>query len=197
MTRTTGIFSILISAAATLSGCTFDFDRGYWEEDVRYAEPVGYDASGTLEVEAVDLRGDLGTVRGFSGGIWLDEGDGWDGYSQVQIQSQSAGAWAVFVQVEVDAGFAALEPGQRYRFEGWGDGGYAGAPHVRVMGCSGPRPDDWSYDQYADSVDVVVQDSTRPGWIQVEVVAHFESWDEVGSGTTTQDMHTTFEVQVQ
>ena len=193
------------TAALSMGGCYFDFDSfdGYDEPPPPSAR-AGFDGYGgveqALEVRNGAIAGSMGDVEGFSGGVFLEEGWGYEGYSSVQLQAQDRSAgWATMAQLEVDGGLSGLEEGRVYQFEGYAnydESGIIGGAraHVRVLGCSGPAAGTWEFDTYADDVQVRLTPGSEAGFQRVDYRAHFSG---SSSGATTQEVWGSFEVAVQ
>jgi hypothetical protein len=180
----------LVAAALALSGCYIDLGDGSertpedWAdtpvfEESAYEDPYTYGDLTTFEIDRTTLRGDMGAVNGFDGGIYEVRGEGYEGYTTVTVHSQSRGAWAVMGQLNVQGGLENLVPGARLTFDNaaYGYGGDGTEMFISMLGCSGPEPSVWEFDQYAERVDVQVGEAVDPGRLEVRFQARFAGYD--------------------
>jgi hypothetical protein len=166
--------AILITAALSLGGCSWMYE----EDDGGGAALLpGGDPAGNLQIENAYLEGDLGDVRGFAGGVWLQEGYSYEGFSGVEIQARG-GEGAVMTMLSIEGGLdhPDVRPGAVLDFRGFEAYDYdAGAQrlYVSALGCSGGAPGDWAYDQNADNVRLNVLEGAEPDTLRIEFTASF------------------------
>jgi hypothetical protein len=121
---------------------------------------------GTVDVRAHALRGSLGPVEGFEGGIWLSSGVQYGDVATLEVQSRDRDAgWAVMTALDVEGGLdhPDLVPGAELTFraeDGWASD--RGTLFVSLLGCSGPQSGVWDWDVRADEVTVVVSEGETP-----------------------------------
>lgn len=161
-------------------------------------DPPTYEEPGTVMVDQGTVRGDLGSVEGFSGDAWLQQAYGSPGYTSVELQTQGSG-WATMALLSFEGGIdhGALTPGAHLEFDLQSYGlTYDGTSSlfVTVVGCSGDQPNDWSFDQTATSVTIDVSAGSTPDRVRIDFTARFDYAGrtqvitgsfEVSRGTTT------------
>ena len=192
---------IVLLAVLALSGCYIDFGDGSdgsgpaeWRDDGRWVEAppppdpgYAYDPI-TYEVTGDTLAGSMGNVEGFEGGIFRTAGSGWEGYSSVQIDAANATeAWWVMGRMDIQGGLEheALVPGAHFEFDS-SSGAYGDGTEVFIsmLGCSGPAEGMWEYDQYAEEVEIDVEEGSEPSSLTIRFRATFQHTDwETGAST--------------
>src|SRR5688500_11146342 len=114
----------------------------------------------------------MGPVLGFEGGVSETSGSSYDGYSSVNVYAQNTSErWAVMSMISISGGLdhPSLVPGARLTFDSssWGYGGDGTELFFSVVGCSGPEPSVWEFDQPAEEVQVQVEAGAAPGQVDV------------------------------
>jgi hypothetical protein len=176
----------LLAAAAALVGCMDQntYYDGYADEGMELIESEDWVDYGNLDLVDGELRGDIGDVRGLDQEADLRNGYGDEGYASVEVHANNRDGAAMNL-LEVWGGLDQLEPGtqQTYRPE---DTDYdSDRLSVQVIGCSGPDVYDWSYDEPADEVEVVVTED-EPGVRRVEYTARTWRTDQFTGLPTSQ-----------
>lgn len=173
MTHTRWIVGTLLVAlgAVGMGGCYYDFEEE-GEEDDR-APPARGSYGGAPAPSAVrwtgradTFRGDLGTVEGFVGSEATVAGSDYGTTSSsVRIDAENTRArwWAMtLLSITGSLRHPALVPGAHFVFTGRSRpsaqtvAGEAPPLFMTVLGCSGPRRDQFTYDQGAQEVTVDV-----------------------------------------
>jgi hypothetical protein len=169
MTHTRWIVGALLVTLGAwgLGGCYYDFsdDRDDTPPPSSSTAPYGGSSATRWTGRTDTFRGDLGTVRGFDMEGTVAGTDYGTSSSSVRIDAEntSARSWAM-----TQLSFAgtlhhpSLVPGAHLVFGRSGTTGRAGggatALNVSVLGCSGPRLNQFTYDHGADEVTVDVSE---------------------------------------
>lgn len=154
--------SALLLCLPLASGCLY-YDE-FWDTD----DDISY-GTNELNVTEADMSGDLGTVTDFSGQADIEESYAYPGYTYIEAHAVGRGWWTM-TGINLDVDLQDLEVGGIYE--------------ANVLGCSGPRRNDFDYDGYADRATVEVYEGDAPG--SIELVYHAE-WDDAGPTTQTID----------
>ena len=182
---------LLATALPLAAGCYIDLgEQSSGGDSAGTGAPVfafdGGEDGEPLAVRNSTLAGDMGPVRGFADGIWLEHGGQADRWAWVEIQAADRGAgWAAMSRVQVTGGLELLEPGLTRTFEGgaFAEPGFVEEPggeptlFVDVVGCSGEMPGEWEFDLPAEQVEVQVDEGSEAGWVEVRFEATFRGFD--------------------
>lgn len=171
MTHTRWIVGTLLVTlgAVGMGGCYYDFSD---DRDDRPPSAGSFNSgpAPTLNTtrwtgRATDFRGDMGTVRGFGGAeATITGSDYGDASSSVRIDAENTSArWWAMTQFSVSGSLShpSLVPGAHLVFNARTRAAArptAGATplFMSVLGCSGPRLNNYTYDRNADEVTVDV-----------------------------------------
>ncbi len=182
MTYTRWIVGALLTTAGALSsgGCYYDFSDD--RDDTATEPPSSYGSSSSSanlsrwSGRADVFRGDLGTVRAFEGrAAEVTGSDYGTTTSTVRIDAEDTTArWWAMTQLSVSGTLhhPRLVPGARLVFNA--SSGRTGGLHVSVLGCSGPRRDQFTYDRPADEVSVNVSEGPSPDTRRIDFDAKFD-----------------------
>lgn len=196
----------LVAAAATASiaatGCidTIDFDNT-WD----LAEPAvdrWFDTNeSALQVSNGYLDGDMGNVTDFSAAAFTHNGYLYGDFANIDFTARAENgrrAMMAIVGIEGDLTSPDLPLDTPIRTSGWATRDSNSAQlAVTVTGCSGPRADNWEYDQPADEVEVVfVQSELDPELLHVTFVAEFDGRGTFDGRGGTQEVAGSFDMIV-
>ena len=188
MTYTRCIVGALVIAAGALGtgGCYYDFSD---DRDDTPTAPPSYDSRATAPPgnasqwsgQADIFRGDLGTVRAFEGtAAEVTGSDYGTTTSMVRIDAEDTSArWWAMTQFSITGSLhhPQLAPGARLVFNSRSNRNISsdGTPalYVSVLGCSGPRRNEFTYDQNADEVTVNVSEGSSPDTRRIDFDAKF------------------------
>jgi hypothetical protein len=192
----TARLAALTAATLALSGCYIDLGGedevtgGGWDDTrtppMLWEDPgLGYGASIEYAVAPHHLSGDMGSVSGFDGHIYrstaygFEGGEGYAATATVQINSGDAAApWAVMSLMNIQGGLdhPEIAPGAvlRYRNSYPED---STALFITLLGCSGDAEGSWTFDQYADEVEVHVEEGATEGALRLDFRARFTRMD--------------------
>ena len=158
MTQTRWIVGTLLVTlgAMGMGGCYYDFsDEG---DDARPSS-----SATRWSGRADTFRGDLGTVEGFDGTQATLSGTDYGTSSSVRIDAENTDArWWAMTQLSISGTLRhpSLVPGAHLVFNRSNrttrTGAGAAALFMSVLGCSGPRLNQFTYDQGAEEVTVDV-----------------------------------------
>jgi hypothetical protein len=158
----------VVLGAGALGGCRWFYvdEREEWRSD----GDVGYVASGNLLVENGFQAGTMGDVSNYAGTAFRQDGFSHPGFSEVRLDSSGRGWWVMSGLRIRNATLDDLVPNVTYRSatSSVSEGGIDGAAvpeddveddvEIDVVGCSGPQVDQWNFDNYAEQVEVEVED---------------------------------------
>jgi len=165
---------LLPIGALVMGGCYYDFDDDGDRADAPPSTRSDYGGSPSTNAvrwsgRADTFRGDLGQVEGFDGAQATIAGSDYGtSSSSVRIDAENtADRWWAMAQLSVTGSLhhPSLVPGAHMVFNSRNRAvtrPTSGAPalHVSVLGCSGPRLNQFNYDRSAD--EVVVDVSAGP-----------------------------------
>jgi hypothetical protein len=166
---TTPLLLLFVVAAVGCSQQT-PYYENYSDADLEFVESEEWVDYGNLDLLGGHVQGDIGNVRGLDQEARLRNGYGDETYASIEMHAEN-GDGAAMNLLEVWGGVDQLQPGTRttYRPE---DVTYEGdEPSVQVIGCAGPSAYDWSYDQPADEVEVVVSEGDEPDVLRLDYTA--------------------------
>lgn len=166
-----------------LSGCELYVLSSLGDDDdppESIAVPPNLYGDSSLEIRNSELSGDLGRVRQFQGGVWLEQGYQYGDQANVDVHARDVRSdWAVMNLVTIYGGLdnAALTPGATFEFGGADDYYYGGSTsmYITVLGCAGPSNESWDFDSSADQVSVEVQEGSEPG---ARILAYAATWSD-------------------
>ncbi len=176
---------LVVSGAWALGGCYYGSD-GIGGEEASDGPTVTAPRGGTggtrgstgSEVvvgSAERFAGDLGTVTGFAvpGAEMRVTQSGSTASVRIDAENTSARWWAMTV-LTIGGGLnhPSLQPGTQLRFQR-GRSAAASGLSVSVLGCSGPRRDNFTYDANAESVEVNVEEGPTPDTRRIVFDAEF------------------------
>ena len=160
---------LLVLALAASVGCTQQspYYDNYGDDDLEFVETDEWVDYGNLDLVQGYVQGDIGDVRGLDQEARLRNGYGEDTYASMEVHAENTDGAAMHL-LEIWGGLDRLEPGTRTTFRPE-DTDYEGDElGVQVIGCAGPSPYDWRYDQPADEVEVVVSEGDEPGVMRLD-----------------------------
>ncbi|MBI5512595.1 MAG: hypothetical protein HY909_02440 [Deltaproteobacteria bacterium] len=172
----------LVAGAFAYGGCYLpppDQDRDRDEApraSARTARPTGLWDPQALVSGAESLRGDLGNIRAFASEdveLRVAPGSGTRPIAQVQLDAvNESQRWWVMTRMTLTGGLShpSLQPGATLTFTR-GSPTAPGALGVNVLGCSGPRRNNYTFDRSADRVDMRVLPGSTPDAVRVEFTA--------------------------
>jgi hypothetical protein len=167
--------SVLALALPAVSGCFYlpSSDEESWE-----SEPVPYErAEQPLLVESGSQSGTLGDVADFSAFATASNATYRADQSTFRLDSIGEGWWVMSVVEVVNLDILRAPPGTYLSAV---PGSYDPiVPHVGVIGCSGPQPNNFVFDGPAEEAEVTLTDN-GDGSRTVEYRASFRAYD----GTT-------------
>ncbi|MEM9190113.1 MAG: hypothetical protein AAGF12_13095 [Myxococcota bacterium] len=149
---------IVIAVLVATPACAFDEEGGGFGSPLTASNP--------------ELRGGVGDVQ-VSSGAWVEHAYTYDGEAYIDLRAR--GREGVVMQGLDIYPLDELEIGDSYVADILGryDDGESYA-YVSVMGCSGPRNDDWYYyDSLADEVKVTVHPGPTADTVRVNTTATF------------------------
>lgn len=179
------------AGALALGGCYYDFSDGRDRDTAStgarapdtVSEPTPSGGSITRWTGQAELfRGDLGSVRGFEGAnAEITASDYGTSSSSVRIDAENTAArWWAMTQFSVSGSLhhPRLVPGARLVFNAQTRASYGGsagatALYVSVLGCSGPRRNQYTYDHSADEVTISVSEGPAPETRRIDFDAKF------------------------
>jgi len=161
---------VVVSGALALGGCYYGSGGLGGEPEADGTTASAPRASGgstgsNVTVGAADqFAGDLGTVTGFAvPGAELRVTQS-PSTASVRIDAENTRArwWAMTVlTIQGGLNHPSLQPGTQLRFQG-GRSGSTNGLTISVLGCSGPRRDNFTYDGNATAVEVNVEEGPSP-----------------------------------
>jgi len=149
--------SPLALALLAASGCFYlpSSDEERWESE---PEPYG-SVEEPLLVESGSQSGSLGEVEAFSAFAAASSATYHAGGAAFRLDSTGEGWW-VMSYVEVINLDILHAPTGTYRTVSSAPGGYDSVtPHVAVLGCSGPQPNNFVFDGPAEEAEVTLTDN--------------------------------------
>lgn len=190
MTHTRWIVSALLATvgALGLGGCYYDFSDDRDRDDTPGATAPSYGSSpGTSASRwsgrAETFRGGMGDLRAFEGADAEVSGvDYGNNTSTVRIDAEDTRArWWAMTQFSFSGSLhhPRLVPGAQLVFGPRSagpraTGGDAQALYVSVLGCSGPRRNQFTYDRGAEEVRINVSEGPSPDTRRIDFDATFE-----------------------
>lgn len=161
--------AVVLAGAMAFGGCYYGSDGLGGEDDTpTAAAPRGATGSTGSDVTvgtADQFAGDLGTVTNFAvPGAELRVTQS-STYASARIDAENPRArWWAMTSLTITGGLnhPSLQPGTRLRFTNGGAPAESNGLRVSVLGCSGPRRDNFTYDSTATNVEVEVEPGPTP-----------------------------------
>ena len=195
MTRLGLCAAALVTVVSTLSlgGCLNFYDQETRDD---YSTRLnGYNTLGQAEL----LRGDMGNIRGFSSNVVELRTRVPSGGTSATVQLDAVNTrdqWWVMTQLSITGGFnhPGLQPGAHLVFESGSSvrSTTTGttALRVSVLGCSGPRRPNYTYDRTARRVEVDIEQGATWDTRRMRFTATFD-----GPSSQTQTVTGSFEYE--
>lgn len=181
-----------VISSLSLGGCLYFPEETQDDYSTRLN---GYNTLGQAEL----LRGDMGNIRGFTSNTVELRTRVPSGGSSATVQLDAVNTreeWWVMTPLSITGGFnhPSLQPGAHLVFESGSSvrGTVTGSPTLRVavLGCSGPRRPNYTYDRTARRVEVDVEQGSSWDTRRMRFTATFD-----GPSSQTQTVTGSFEYE--